>query len=219
LPNAEPRRLRQSRPAGKVSAVFNYGASPPRSRCRQTRPATSTGEANATCTWRLCCSAAPWSASASSQTPESILVFSVVVGAAPPVLVRNRTPAPDCHWLLRHDPVLLQRIALVRLDDAARLPVIPEIEDVPECLAKLTSLATFSFAWSARQVRARTSHLIADQPPITLLKVVQMRKIPPRERRIDRLRELPKRMRRTNQKDPPPATGRTRPHDRRASPP
>src|ERR1700728_174175 len=156
------------------------------------------------CTWRSCCSAAPWSASASSQPPESIRVFAVVVEASPPVLVGDRPPAPDRDRLLRHDPVLLERIALLRLDGAAVLPVIAEIEDVLELLARLDLFGDPQLGVVQPDQFGRERVVrVANQPTITQLEGMQMREIPPREPGVDRPSELLKRMRRADQKDPP----------------
>ena len=84
------------------------------------------------------------------------------------------------------------------------LPVIAEIEDVLELLARLDLFGDLQLGMVQPDQFGRERVVrVANQPAITQLEVVQMREIPARERRIDRLRELLKRMRRTDQKDPP----------------
>lgn len=82
------------------------------------------------------------------------------------------------------------------------LPVIAEIEDVLELLTRLDLFSDLQLGMVQPHQFGRERVIrVADQPAIAQLEVVQVREIPPRERRIDRLRELLKRMRRAHQKD------------------
>jgi hypothetical protein len=122
-------------------------------------------------------------------------------------------------WL-HNNAVLIDRVGLLRLHGAAVLPAIAEIEDIPELLTRLDLFGDLQFGViQPHQLRAERVVRIADLPAITQLEGMQVRQVPARERRIDRLGELLKEMRRADQENPGQATDRTPLHARQASPP
>ena len=95
------------------------------------------------------------------------------------------------------------------------LPAIAEVKDEPELLPRRHRRGDLH----RRQV---LDHLVlerirideTDPSPITELELVQVRQIPPRERRVDRIREPRDGMRRAHDEDP--ARGRPQPRPKTA---